>query len=65
MTEQEASLIIRQHIALVEEGISAWRTSDANDQDIASDSDDEVLREAVRVGGHLFREDELRDHWLK
>lgn len=63
MTEPEASLIIRQHIALVEEGISAWPLR-VDGQRVTPDSDDEVLREAVRVGGHLFREDELRDHWL-
>lgn len=47
MTEQEASLIIRMELALVDEGIGPKRPAP---------EDREVLEEAVRVAGHLFDE---------
>lgn len=54
MTEREASLIIRMHLALMDEGIGP--RPPAGDGTVEEDA--AVLEEAVRVAGHLFDE-----HW--
>lgn len=60
MTEPEASLIIRMHLALTDEGIAPKRRATGGvPVDPAVDS--AVLAEAVRVAGHLF--DEHFDLW--
>lgn len=51
-----ASLLIRQHMALIEEGIGP--ADGQPEQDMA------ILRQAVGVAGHLFDHDHLCDVWL-
>ncbi|GAB2331730.1 hypothetical protein [Streptomyces variabilis] len=54
MTEREASLIIRMHLALLDEGIGPRPPTGKG----TPEDDTAVLAEAVRVAGHLFDE-----HW--
>ncbi|MEU9670397.1 hypothetical protein AB0E25_33455 [Streptomyces bobili] len=61
MTEQEASLIIRQNLALADEGIGPRRAVVDGEYVDQSEADSKVLDEAVRVAGHLF--DEHYDLW--
>lgn len=58
MTEQEASLIIRMELALVDEGIGPKSLSINGKYVDPVEDDQRVLQEAVRVAGHLFDE-----HW--
>jgi hypothetical protein len=60
MTEPEASLIIRMHLALSDEGIGPKRST-RNGESVPPEADASVLAEAVRVAGHLF--DEHFDLW--
>ncbi|MEU0950474.1 hypothetical protein ABZ379_48825 [Streptomyces canus] len=53
MTEQEASLIIRMHLALSDEGIGPKRST-SNGSSVTPETDAAILAEAVRVAGHLF-----------
>jgi hypothetical protein len=53
VTEQEASLIIRMHLALSDEGIGPKRST-RNGGSVTPEMDASVLAEAVRVAGHLF-----------
>jgi hypothetical protein len=57
MTEPEASLIIRMHLALTDEGIGPKHPTETGGSDPAAE-DSAVLAEAVRVAGHLFH-----PHW--
>lgn len=61
MTEQEASLIIRQHIALTDEGIGPAPIYVGDERVTPVEDDNRVLDEAVRVAGHLFEEWRLKD----
>jgi hypothetical protein len=60
VTEPEASLIIRMHLALTDEGIGPKRRAFSGDP-VDPAVDEAVLAEAVRVAGHLF--DEHLDLW--
>lgn len=57
MNEQEASLIIRMHLALTDEGIGPKRPMGSGGP-VPTAGDAAVLAEAVRVAGHLFH-----GHW--
>jgi hypothetical protein len=64
MNEQTASLIIRQNIALGDEGIGPARREVDGQWADDSAADNLVIAEAVRVAGHLFSEYQLVESGL-
>lgn len=61
MTEQEASLIIRQHMALADEGIGPAPIDFNGERVTPTEDDNRILDEAVRIAGHLFAEWRLQE----